>query len=251
MIGSIVKNVRWRMTAVAAIVVLPLVALACSAPGGGGGGGIAPVPRPDPTSTLDRAESLITNPVDSAFTVGFSMRCGGSVAGNSFSFNQDATATVDAPQTVLNGEHFSVWVTPGDWTVPASVPTQVGTQTIASVGSFILTLPLSPHVQFVDAVMTSGIPADQGYPQLQVINGQLWYTLDGPMAGGATITLPRVRIDLIAQGNDFDEIDYGMAFMKVTARVPNNLGGNTAVGVLCRPTTSQPFNETFIVPPQP
>ncbi len=246
MIGSIVKNVRWRVTAVATIVVIPLVALACAAPGGGGGG-VPPVPRPAPTSTIDRAQSLITNPVPDPLSFNsFSMTCGGSVQGQSFSFPQDASVFVDAPTTIHDGEHFSVWVTPGDFTVPSSVNTQIGPKAIPNVVGFILTLPLSPHLEYVDAVMTSSIPTDLGYPQLQVISGQLWYTLDGPLSG--TITLPRVRIDLIAHGSPFDEIAYTMNFLKVTAHasiVPPLL---TPVGVLCKPPAGTVLNDTFIVP---
>src|SRR4051794_23928752 len=154
MIGSIVKNVRWRVTAVATIVVIPLVALACAAPGGGGGGGVPPVPRPAPTSTIDRDVSFATNPVASP-TIGFTMSCGGNALGQyPFSFGQSASVNVDAPSTIHDGDHFSVWVTPGDFGVPGSVNTQVGPKTINSVVNLILALPLSPHVEYVDAVMT-------------------------------------------------------------------------------------------------
>jgi dehydratase len=271
MVGPIVKNVRWRVTAAAALVVLPLVALACSSPGGGGVPGAPPVPRPDPTSTLDRAQSLIDAPIGADFvndpnTVTFDMACGGSYQGHPFSFPQPANSVnIIAPTTVTNGQQFDVWITPGDWTVPSQVSTPVGLQTIASVTNFILVLPLSTalsatdNVQFVDAVMTGGgtdnggnfVPTGFGYPQVQKLGSNLVYTLDGPMKGGDTISLPRVKLTLIANGPDYAEIDYGMSFMKVTAKIPNQATHtNTAVGVVCKPSFS-PFNSTYIFPANP
>jgi hypothetical protein len=270
MFGSIMRNVRWRVTAVVGLVVLPLVALACSTPGGGGVPGAPPVPRPDPTSTLDRGQSLIDDPINDALTTDFNMHCGGSVtvagAAHPFAFDQDATANVDAPATVHDGDHFSVWVTPGDWTVPSQVVSG-NTYPISSVGSFLLVLPLpalsgigsvpvgAVRAQYVDAVMTGSVPADLGYPQLQVVNGALWYTLDGPMTGGTTISLPRVRIDFIAHSTDqFEELDWNLSLLKVTAKSPNGFGGNYAVGVACHPTSPipnqpfPPFSQTFVYP---
>jgi hypothetical protein len=243
MIGPIVKNVRWRVTAAAALVVLPLVALACSSPGGGVPGA-PPVPRPIPTSTLDRDQSFVDEPLVDANTAQFDMTCGGKVATQSFSFPQPGnTVNIDAPATVSNGQQFTVWVTPGDWTVPA----QASGYNISSVVNFILVMPLSPHVQFVDAVMTGSVPTNLGYPQIQKVGPNLVYTLDGPMTGGATISLPRVKLTLIANGAEFDEIDYGMLFMKVTAKIPNAVTHtNSAVGVVCKPTTSDPFNYSLI-----
>lgn len=218
--GSVQQKSSGRVLAVLiSAVTLSVLAVACVAPSGGGGG----VPGPTTTSTTTTTSSTIPFSPPTGQWFGLNMTCYFSVFGSFYNFAQSAFVNVEAPATVNAGDTFDITVTPGTF----NVPTVVQGYTVSSVDSFTIRFPLSPNVQFVDSLMSSGINMGSGYPSLTVEEGFLVYRVPGPLAAGSTVQMPKDRLTFIASGAPGSTIETRMQTLSNVARFPQGSVGNT------------------------
>jgi len=216
-------------------VTLSVFAVACVPPRGGVGGPAGPTT----TSTTTTTSSTIpfTPPTGQWFSL--DMTCYFKVLSTFYNFPQSAFVNVEAPATVSPGETFDITVTPGTFNVPTVAQGYV----VKTVDSFTILFPLSPNVQFVDSLMSSGVNMGPGYPSLSVDGGYLVYRVPGPLAPGTEVQMPKDRLTFIATGPSGSTVQTRLQTLSNVARFDAGSVGNT-----CYPNTPNlVFTTTTII----
>ncbi len=202
-----------RLSAVAAIAVVPLVALA--------------------------------TPASAATTVTFDCQANAPIVGpQKASFTQDADVT--APATVAPGGALDVVIDP----TPNTVPSTVSGYTVKNINTFALKIPIPANATFVSADLTGGSGLGSTAPTIAVSGGVATLSFPGPIAGGATFELPTVTAHLTAGNSGTIETklagtsytDPGLTFTAVVSSIIGNVSAPTA----CFPSPSPVFTTTTI-----
>jgi hypothetical protein len=191
--------------AVIGAVGLALVAMACAPP--------ATTSGPPRTTTTTSTTSTLPWSTPTGQWTDFSMTCAVNVLGTYYTFPQDASVNVDAPSTVTAGQTFTATVAPGLFNVPTSVQGYA----LTGIKSFTIKFPLSPNVQFVDSVLSAGINMGPGYPSVTLSGTDLIYKVPGPLAPGAAVQMPKVRLTLKATGAPGSTIQTRLSSLSNTA----------------------------------
>lgn len=219
--GSPVSRVSFKSVAVLGVVTVSLLVIGC-----------APKPgTPGPTTPTSTSTTLPWSEPNGEWTF-FSMTCSVNVLGTKYYFPQDVSVNVEAPLTVTQGETFFMTVAPG----PFVIPTNVQGYKLSYMSSVRIVFPLSPNVQFVDSVMSAGINMGRGYPSLKISGTNMVYTVPGPFAPGATVQMPKVRLELTATGAPGSTVDVRMTSLSSVARVQGVSIPNT-----CTPDAPNPL----------
>jgi hypothetical protein len=202
-----------------AVVGVSAVVMACAPPTTPGGGGT--------TTTTTTSTTLPWSEPTGVWTY-FDMTCSVPVLGTTYTFPQSASVNVEAPATVAQGSTFDMMVAPGVF----QVPTAVQGFNLVNLTNFTIRFPLSPNVTLVDTVMSAGINMGPGYPSVTKVGTDLIYKVPGPLAPGALVQLPKVRLTVTASGPVGSTIvtklttlsnvaNFGVATVTDTCR-PNN-----------------------------
>lgn len=110
----------------------------------------------------------------------------------------DSTLSVDvdttAPATVAPGGSLTDVLAPG----PITVPTSADGYTITQIQDITLTVPVPANSSYVSASLSGGSGLGSGTPSVAENNNAVTVTVPGPIAGGATFTLPTLTLNLTA-----------------------------------------------------
>ncbi|MGE7437493.1 cyclase [Kitasatospora sp. NPDC001175] len=140
--------------------------------------------------------------------------------GSAQNFTLHAAVTATAPQTVAAGSQFSVTLAPD----PLTVPTSVSGYTLQSISNIQLTVPVPANTTLVDESVSGG--TDPGSASVTVNGGNVVVKLSSSIAGGSTLTLPALTLDLTAgtSGSTVQTAlggtDYSNPGLTFTATVP-------------------------------
>lgn len=102
--------------------------------------------------------------------------------------------TTTAPSSVASGGDVSDVLAPGEITVPSSV----SGYTISQIQDVTLEVPVPANSTYVSGTLSGGSNLGSGTPTVAESNGVVTVTVPGPIAGGATFTLPTLTLDLTA-----------------------------------------------------
>ncbi len=208
----------WSVVLVVGAVGLSTLAMACAPPPTSSG-------PPRSTTTTSTSTTLPWSTPTGTWT-DFDMTCSVNVLGANYTFPQSASVNVDAPSSVTAGQTFDATVAPGTF----NIPTAVQGYALQSLTGFTIRFPLSPNVQLIDSVMSAGINMGPGYPSVKLESGNLVYRVPGPLAPGAVVQMPKVRLTLKAVGAPGSTIPIKLLNLSNTANF-----GIASVNDVCRP----------------
>lgn len=212
------KNVSVKVMLAIGTAVAALAIAACAPEPGG--------PAEPTTSTTTTSTMPWSEPV--GVWTPFNMTCSANVAGTDYPFLQPASVNVEAPALVNQGDSFFATVAPGPFVVPANVQ---GFD-VTSMSAVAIRFPISPNAQFQDSVLSAGLLIGTGIPSVKIEGNFLVYRVPGPLAAGATIQMPKVRVKFKATGAPGSTIEFRMTNMTAVAKVgvfdiPNNCTPNS------------------------
>ena len=202
-----------RLSVVAAIAVLPLVALA--------------------------------TPASAATTVSFDCQANPPIVGpQQITFTQDTDVT--APATVAPGGALDLVIDPA----PNNVPATAAGYTVKNINTFALKIPIPANSTFVSADLTGGSGLGSTAPTIAVSGGVATLSFPGPIAGGAAFELPTITAHLTAASSGTIETklagtsytDPGLTFSAVVSSIIGDVTAPTA----CFPSPSPVFTTTTI-----
>jgi dehydratase len=117
-----------------------------------------------------------------------------SAAGQTSDSTLSVAVDTTAPATVAPGGAVSVVIAPGAITVPSSADGY----SISQIQDIKLIVPVPANSTYVSATLSGGSGLGSGTPSVAQSGGVVTATVPGPIAGGATFTLPTLNLDLTA-----------------------------------------------------
>jgi dehydratase len=126
-----------------------------------------------------------------------------------------------APATVAPGGSVTDVLAPQ----PVTVPTSAGGHPINQIQNIALKLPVPANSTFVSATLSGGAGLGSAAPTVAESGNVITVTVPGPIAGGATFTLPTLTLGLTAGGSGTIQTqlagtsfsDPGLTFTAVTS----------------------------------
>lgn len=206
------SRARRAWAGVGLVAALSLLAMACVQPSSGPAG---------PTTTT--STTLPWSPPTGPQWFGFSLTCNFYVGGQWYNFPEYPTVHIQAPDQVVEGEQFYLTITPGTF----NVPTVVQGFALEHLRWMTIRYPMPLNVDFVDSVMSAGIDMGPGYPSLSVEGDYLVYRVPGPFEPGATVQMPKVRLELQATGVPGSTIETRMQSLSNVAQFALGSVSNT------------------------
>jgi dehydratase len=155
------RRVGVRMIGIAALALLPLLGTAL---------------------TADAATQTVTYAIQS------------SAIGQTANSTLSVDVTTAAPATVSPGGALTITLTPG----PITVPSSASGYTITQINSIKLLVPVPANSTYVSASLSGGSNLGSGTPSVSESGGVVTASVPGPIAGGATFTLPALTLGLTA-----------------------------------------------------
>ena len=153
-------------------------------------------------------------------------------AGQTVNSTLSVGVNANAPTTVAAGASFHEVVAPQ----PLTVPTSAGGNTINQIQDVAFRIPVPTNSTFAAATLRGGSGLGAAAPSVAESGGVITVTVPGPIAGGATFTLPALILNLTAgssgtittqlSGTSFS--DPGLTFTAVVSvlGVPVNAPSN-------------------------
>jgi dehydratase len=108
----------------------------------------------------------------------------------------DTSIQADAPATVAAGAAFEAVISPD----PMQIPTEAGGFSVNNLHDLLLKVPVPANSTFVSATLTGGSGIGNGTPVVAEVGGVVNVTIPGPIAGGSTMQLPALHLNLTASG---------------------------------------------------
>jgi dehydratase len=134
--------------------------------------------------------SVAANAVTQTVTYDVQSTAAGQTVNSTLSVGVDTTA----PATVAPGSAVSVVLAPQ----PLTVPSSAGGHTINQIQNIALKIPVPTNSTFVSATLSGGAGLGSAAPSVAQSGGVVTVTVPGPIAGGATFTLPTLTLGLTA-----------------------------------------------------
>jgi dehydratase len=162
-------------------------------------------------------------------------------------FSLSAGVNAAAPSSVPSGSAFSVSIAPDALTVPGSV----GGYTVGSISGLTLAMAVPSNAALDSVTLSGGSGLGDAAPSVSVSSQSIVLSVPGPIAGGASFTLPEVTLQLTAgaSGATIDTQLAGSSYsdpgLTFTASVP--LGFFTlSVPTACYPAPNPVLTSTAV-----
>jgi dehydratase len=119
----------------------------------------------------------------------------------------DSSIAADAPASVAAGATFAVVLAPD----PMTVPVTAGGYSVNNLRNLSLKIAVPQNSTYQSATLTGGSNLGSGVPTVAEADNVVTVTVPGPLAGGATIQLPALHLNLVAAGTPGATIDTHVA----------------------------------------
>jgi dehydratase len=170
-----------------------------------------------------------------------------SAVGQTANSTINASVTGSAPSTVAAGGSLAISLTVGSITVPTSA----SGYTIKDIQGIDLKIPVPANSTYVSSSLAGGSNYGSGTPSVSESNGVVDIAIPGPIAGGATFTLPTLTLNLTAgsSGSTITSTLAGTSYsnpgLTFTA-VISVIGISVNASSVGYPTTSPVFTTTTV-----
>ncbi|MBO0840571.1 MAG: cyclase [Sciscionella sp.] len=184
----------------------------------------------------------------SAATVGttanYACQASTPVGTQTFSLSQGATVT--APDEVAPGGDVQVVIAPA----PTTIPSSVNGYTVKQLSNVDLKVPIPANSSYVSATLSGGSGLGSTPPSISVSIGIADLHVAGPIAGGSTVQLPTITVDLTAGSSGTIQTQlYGSSYsdpgLTFTATVSSIVGDINAPSS-CYPNPNSVITTTTI-----
>jgi dehydratase len=109
----------------------------------------------------------------------------------------------DAPATVAAGATFEAVLAPD----PMTVPDTAGGYSVNELRNLTLKIAVPQNSTYQSATLTGGSNLGSGTPAVSAADNVVTVSVPGPLAGGSTIQLPALHLNLVASGAAGTTID--------------------------------------------